>query len=509
MPKSKPPAQRLLAVDVKELTPDERIAVTCLQGLTSREQPRIWIGREGLDQDWLDWHKEKNYIVGYDAVTNLGELFNRFTNVCRGAIIADTNLYRGELLALNVAACEDLIIATPELAQKLKLPVKMDLRGKFTNYADGLNWVWDNYKDRLNHHLCKYMNPPLISSCNFGYDYQWRSVVLWIAGPVDAKERGANREAEAKVLARIFSEMEPNIAVLGFPYGGDGIGLGEPEGVAVASYFAKGLLCSDFLDNTCVMSGVRLDRLKQPEQPPPPVLNTNSIYISLVMSDGDNENAWLAIFKNYFGHRSFGKFPLAFGMGPPLRELMPAVAQWYYEHASAQTEFIADVSGVAYIQPEIYGRAYSERDRVFAGFLDWTAREMQPMGMRTVRTVGGEDALLARYAKALPFCHSIFADMGRYSGREGIEHLTYSLPDGMAVFRSVTSWRYGKNGFLREIREQVGSHRPAFVNGFVHIWTFAPDDLERIYNERDPDMVFVTPSQLAALYRQAKESRSR
>jgi hypothetical protein len=62
------------------------------------------------------------------------------------------------------------------------------------------------------------------------------------------------------------------------------------------------------------------------------------------------------------------------------------------------------------------------------------------------------------------------------------------------VFRSVTSWRYGKDGFRREIREQVGSHRPAFVNGFVHIWTFAPDDLERIYDERDPDMVFVTPS---------------
>jgi hypothetical protein len=67
---------------------------------------------------------------------------------------------------------------------------------------------------------------------------------------------------------------------------------------------------------------------------------------------------------------------------------------------------------------------------------------------------------------------------------------------------------YSKNGFLREIREQVGSHRPAFVNGFVHIWTFAPDDLERIYNKRDPDMVFVTPSQLAALYRQAKEPGS-
>jgi hypothetical protein len=106
VPKSKPPARRLLAIDVKEFTPEERIAVTCLQGLTSREEPRTWIGREGLDQDWLDWHKEKNYIDGYETITNCAELFNRFTNVCLGAIIADTNLYRGGLLALNVAACE-------------------------------------------------------------------------------------------------------------------------------------------------------------------------------------------------------------------------------------------------------------------------------------------------------------------------------------------------------------------------------------------------------------------
>jgi len=95
--------------------------------------------------------------------------------------------------------------------------------------------------------------------------------------------------------------------------------------------------------------------------------------------------------------------------------------------------------------------------------------------------------------------------MGRYSGHSGIDNLTYSLPSGMPVFRSATSWRYGKPGFLREVREQVGTRRPAFVNGFVHCWTFTMDDLARIYDERDADMVFVTPAQLASLYREAHE----
>ncbi len=505
LPKSKPPAKKLLAVDVAPLQPEERTAVVCLQGLTSREQPRIWLLSEALDRTWLDWHKEKGHITGYEVVTNWPSLFQQFSNAWRGAIIADTNLYCGGLLALDVAACEDLIIATPELAGKLHLPVKLDLRGRFKTYADGMRWVWANYKDRLNHHLCDYMYPVRLGQCSCAYDYQWKSVAFWITGRLDGRKPGADPRAEVQVMAQIFAEMEPNIPVLGFPYGGDDIGIGEGDGVSLASLYAKGLVCSDFLANSCVMSGVSIERLVQPKQAATLPLDKNSIYIALVMSDGDNENTWLSFFKNYFNHSSFGKFPLAFGMGPPIRELMPAVAQWYYEHASPQTEFIADVSGVAYIDPEKYGLAFTNRDRVLDGFLDWTSRTMQLMDMRTVRTVGGGDGVVSRYAQALPFCHSIFADMGRYSGREGIAHLTYSLTNGMPVFRAVTSWRYGKTGFLREVQEQVGTHRPAFVNGFVHCWTFDPGELERIYNKRDQDMVFVTPTQLATLYREARK----
>ena len=182
-----------------------------------------------------------------------------------------------------------------------------------------------------------------------------------------------------------------------------------------------------------------------------------------------------------------------------------SVAQWYFEHASPKTEFFADVSGAGYMQPDHFGEAFTNREQVWAGYLDSTRRLMEPLGLRTIRTVGGSDANVQRFATALPFCHSIFADMGRYSGRSGIENLTYSLPDGMPVFRAVTSWRHGKEGFLREIREQVGDERPAFVNGFAHCWTFDMDALVKIHASRDPDMVFVTPSQLAALYRQAQQ----
>jgi hypothetical protein len=97
--------------------------------------------------------------------------------------------------------------------------------------------------------------------------------------------------------------------------------------------------------------------------------------------------------------------------------------------------------------------------------------------------------------------------MGCYSGHHGYSNLTYDLPDqpkGMPVFRAMTTWRNFGTGFLGEIREQVGTNRPAFVNGFVHCWTFHEKDVQRIVENAGPDIVFVTPTQLAALYKQAR-----
>ena len=255
------------------------------------------------------------------------------------------------------------------------------------------------------------------------------------------------------------------------------------------------------------MSGVTLPALKQPEQPPAPALEKDKIYVALVMSDGDNQNAWHLFFRRYFESSGHGKFPLAFGIGPAIRELQPALAQWYYQHAAPTTEFIADVSGAGYMQPDHWGEAYTNKAEVLSGFLKWTAKLLPPMGLKTVRTVHGEDLFLSEYAKTLPFCHSLFADMGCYSGHNGYSNLTYNLqdhPQGMPVFRAMTTWRNFGTGFMGEIREQVGAKRPAFVNGFVHCWTFHENDVEKIVENAGPDVVFVTPTQLATLYKQAR-----
>ena len=499
LPKSNPPARRLTVVDLGRCSSDERRALYCLQGLTSRKQPSIWFAGGRGDLFWLNWHVSKNHIDGYEFVQDIGALFREHAAAYRGAVIADPDLYRGDILAANVAACEDLIVATPELAAKLGIPVRLDLRKKFATYADGLDWLWRTYGGVLNHDLCDFSNSlKQLSS----YAIQWRAPILWPSGPVDGQKPGASILQDKLSVARVLAAMNPNTAVLGYPYGGTGVGPGEGEGVGFLSNYAHSLVCTDFLANICVTSGVVLPRLKQKTQKPPPTLEKDKIYIALALSDGDNQNTWPGFFRKYFEHPRHGDFPLAYGMGPPILDLQPALAQWYYEHATPGTEFFADVSGVGYMQPENYALKFREPQRVYEGYLDWTSKYQARLDMHTLRTGSGEDDLLIGFSKKVAGMHSLFADMGRYGSHQGIANLTYSLPDGLPVFRAVTSWRYGKEGFLREVREQVGNVRPAFVNGFVHCWTFDMDALARIYDQRDPDMVFVTPAQLAQLYKQ-------
>jgi len=503
VPRSSKPADIIRVVSLQGLDADERVALCCLQGLLARTRPQLWLERDAqIDSFWLNWHRERGYIKGFERVTDWKDLFKEHRKAYRGAVIADTGLYRGQLIALNVAACEDMLVTTPKLAQELGIEVKIDLRNRFRTYADGMQWVWETYKEKLNPFLCDSRDPGLLQYATFDVAFQWRGLMFWLTGPEESKLPGVDPKAELQLCGKIFAAMGANPVCIGFPHREGGFGIGEPQGVELFSRFGMALSCNNHSSNMSILSGMPQARFKQPSPLPAPALDRSKIYVALALSDGDNQILWFDFFKRFFQHRSFGTFPLAFGIGPATREMQPGVIEWYYENAPPGIEFICDVSGAAYIDPQHFGASLVDKEAAWAGYLEWTKLLMKPMHLESVRTVAGGDNVIERYVKALPNCHSIFADMGRYSGRSSISNLSYTLHD-KPVFRAVTSWRYGKEGFLKEIHEQVGSQRPAFVNGFVHCWTFTMDDLVRIHDSAGQEIVFVTPSQLARLYRQA------
>jgi hypothetical protein len=503
-PKSRPPAQRLQVVDVRPLSRAERLALVCLQGLTSRTEPCLWLIFTPWDERWLDWHKEQGHVQTWERAEDWRELFRRFASAYRGAVVPDPKLYRGVLIACNLAAIDDCIVAPEPLAVSLGIPVRHDLRGRFDTYADGMGWLWRVYGDRFSRHLCAVVHPDL--AWVLGYDIQWRGLAFWVSGEADGDRPGADPLIERRQMARIFAQMPPNIGLRGFPAHGRGVGMGEVEGVRFAGSYGKILVCTNLLPNVSVMSGARIEHLKPPAQPAMPRLKSDKVYVALTMSDGDNLNTFYHYFPRYFEHPAHGAFPIGWGMGPATLDLAPGVAQWFYEHATPGDEFFADVSGIGYVFPDTYAERYRDRRPIVNEFYHWTSRYMRRLGMRAIRLHGGDREDVERVAGRLPFVSCVLPDYGRRPGMTA-ERAAYRLGDGTPVFHAVTGWKGGKEGLLRDIRDQVGDRRPAFVNAFVHNWTFDMDALARAVREAGPEFVFVTPSQLAELFRQARQQK--
>jgi hypothetical protein len=519
LPKSAAPASKLLVVDTRNLSVGEKVALTCLQGLTAREQPRIWLIRpefEQQDRKWLEEHKAGGHIEGWEDVTDVTALFRQFKGVARGAIVADPGLYRGDLVALNVAMCEDLILASPELAALLELPVKVDLRGRFKTYAEAMDWVWATYKGKFNRFVCDYMWPGRLAQCVFDYALQWRAPLMWIVGGEDAGEPGADRSEEVSVIGSMFAEMAPNSVVMGFPAQG-AVGIGEPEGVQLASRYGRGLVCTNSMANLSVMSGVRLPALKQ-ARPPAPKLDPKKVYVALTTSDGDNLNCWSAgFFARYFEHPSFGSVPVAFTMGPALHELAPVIAQWFFKRAAPNTEFVCGVAGATYTAPNVFGAGYANPAAAWSGFFKWTTQEMGALDMRTLNITPGARHLVEAYSRGLPFCHSLIYGWRRDSGAK-FQSMAYMLPTGMPGFDSAlmplvpdskeaapADKLLPAKRLIADLAALPKAPRPLFLNTIVDNWSHDMENLEFIGKNAPADVVFVTPAQLAELYREAKK----
>lgn len=500
-PKQNPPARHLLVADAQKLSHDEQLLLATLQGLVNRTQPRIYLIWREDDRFWLDEMVKRGQTDAPTPVADPLSLLKTFRSSYQGAVVPDPKVNFSPALAANIAAVDNLLIATPKLAKRLDIPVKEDLRGRFKDNAEALRYLRTTLLPRLNPFLAICLDPPLLGA-QMDYIIANKGVTFWITGPRAQDRPGANMQDELEEVEALLAAMPLNAVVHGFWWHGEGIGLDEGPGVALGSRFGKITTVSDYVANYSVTSGVPLPALKQKPQPPTPPLDRSKVYIALTVSDGDNLVTWRDFFRGQFNDPLHGTFPIAWGMAPSLIDVSPVQAQWFYDHAAPTDEFICDVSGAGYIDNTEWATALKDRRGALASFGQLTEDYMKRMDMKTVRFMrpGVTDILEAgQVMKGVDF---FMPDYGN-GGIHDYARLTYTLPTGQAVFRALTD--SGAEGRARQIRERVGTTRPAFVNAFVTNWGMSLAEIKAMLDALGPEVVAVTPSQLNALYRQSRK----
>jgi hypothetical protein len=512
-PRSKAPAPTLTVCDLRTQPSDVRAMVLALQGLVNREQPRLYCLLHAIDERWLEVLRERGYVQRTVVEPTVDELVRRWRGLVKGLAIVDPRLPATRNVATMLAGVEDRLPVSPRLAKVwAELGPATDLRGRWRTTVEAYRWAFDTLWPRLSHDVIACLWPDQNNGLR-DYLVQHRVFTFWLSGQIDGARPGADAQGEVRLLEELLAKMPVNMPVLGYPWAGKDIGIGEHDGVQLFAQFGKYLVGSVDVTNLSVHTGVPVPKLTQP-RPPAPALADDKVYVCWLMSDGDNLPVLsLGNFPELWAQPDRGKLPLAWTISPSAPLLMPAIVEDYYRRATPHDVFVGAVSGIGYTYPEDYAERFGDqRAQVFDDFLRQTAEGSRALDLRQHWMMGLRDpSVLARYAELIPEADGLLPDYGRVARRP--EDAFYPTSRGVPVFRAANGWlehgtREEKIALtVAQLREFTPPERPAFVHAFVWNWGADLGWLAEAQRRLGPDYVAVRPDHFAALGRQALDRR--
>jgi hypothetical protein len=325
-----------------QIEADEALLFTTLKGLVNKTQPRIYTfdnavrGEEGK-YNWLN-----SLGLGYTDVADKWTLLTKYSGEISGIVIYDEAVLDTLNLATTIASLENGIVAPPDLVARLtsapyNLPILEDLRGDFTTKVQVYEYLYDHYWSQVTHQLIVGLNPGIKG---FLRDYATAlgAAVVWLDPSVTAEDT---------VLRQFLADM---------PYGsGTYMGWWPDEGVGISRISEYGLstIASDFASNLTVFGGTSRSVDVKPVANKPSI--RNKIYVSMILSDGDNLQYLEHKFKTFWDHPSRGQVPLGWTVSPAMLDAMPGVLDYLYDTATPNDNLISGPTGIGYTYPNYWG----------------------------------------------------------------------------------------------------------------------------------------------------------
>ncbi|MCX6910070.1 MAG: GxGYxYP family putative glycoside hydrolase, partial [Verrucomicrobia bacterium] len=427
---------------------EERLPLSCLQGLVNREQPRIFLVYDRLDDLWLDWLRELGDVKEVRRVWTK-ELYEQFLPVVKGLVVTDPDLPGSVNVATMLAAVESWLPVTPGLLKEFSgLKVAMDLRGKWKKNIEAYRWFYSAYGSRMSRRVCAGCDPGQFELRD--YFVEFKIPVIWVSHPKDTeRSRTASPAEEAQFARDLFLKLPPNIPCMGWwdhgLAGEAGCGENGPySGNDLASQYAKFHVCTAWdgyargTGNLSVHSGTSA-RFRQKTLPPPP-LEAGKVYYTFTRTDGDGPNFWRQVYRDLWNQPDHGKVPVGWQLGPTTSDLIPDIIDYFYKHASPNDVFVNALTGVGYIREADYAQKLPKprQEAVWNQYMEMSRRYFKLMDLSLLTTFEAFKPMppetLARFAK-LPGIKAIYGNYHRVESTTA-ENATSEI-NGVPVFRAV------------------------------------------------------------------------
>ncbi len=506
--------QHLDVYDIRHASPDVQLAVATMAGIINRPQPQVYLLVGDEDVFWLKqiFSSIPQTLSPVANDDTLEALLIAYRSSIQGLIIYDPTLSDTVNVATTLAGQRDGIVVSPtqaqDLQQRYKLPVLVDLRTyKWRTRLQAYDWARQNLLHGASSRLIAGLDPRNRGGLR-SFVVATRTFVYWLDSRKYVPDPRQGLLTERRLMQQVLGT---------FPAGATHIGwfIDESSGVSLTSQAAIAVLATDIFFNLEVWTAVQPQASVTPVQVQSQLdlvtSSTKNVYVSFMMSDGDNlqysQHRMLKLWRDY----ARGSLSIGWTISPVLMQAAPTMVGYYFSTATPHDEFIAGPSGAGYMFPSHWPSEH------LPAFLQRTGQLMQAMNLTTLEVL---DTNFWESA-GLPFLPNIrrtgmaftdegvqqrfvqvlvpFGLRGLFSGA-GLNKVAWKKIDGVPFYQNLgLADSVAKT--MQLIRNAAAAHsqRPLFLNVYILAWSMTPSDLKQVVEQLGPDYQIVLPSTLVAL----------
>ncbi len=525
-------ATNLVVYDCSTDSSEIALAVSALQGLVNRQDPSLYVihspAPDGTDEEWLRYMKEKKYTANERRSGSFDELVSLYPKNIEGVIIYDEEVPGSIHAASMIGGLKNALPVSSTLRERLKLPIVMDLRGKWKTNVQAYRYVYENHFAEMNHHILAWMHPLSLSQAPRDYMVEFNIFTFWLSKYGD-DIKGADPGAEEEFLNELLASTPANIPVMGWPAYRDVHGIQEYTGVRLLSEYGKFVPGTEFCSNLSVHTAIHppdsvFKQTKQRQQPKA-ALDPKRLYLSLnILDSGDGLWYWQFYQRKVWADPVRGSVPIGWCMNVTLYDTLPLIMQWYYENATPNDSFFAAISGLGYMNTQVYANRFrgEDKNRIWEEFIRLTDEYCQKLDMDGIEIYNGSwgeptpptPDLFGTFMKGMKNLNYILADLGRHANIHP-GNANYMVGD-TAVFHTLTQfrvWASSDEAFDKSREEAVRwlageiignapPERPGFMSGMAISWSYFPSWIQEVSRKLPADFTLVSPLELAHLYRE-------
>ncbi len=449
----------------------ELVLAQAIQGIYARTNARYYCWSSGSYEVWLEDMVE-NYGFTYEYVTleqmvksYIKDYGNGYVLYNRASLVESTNS------ACSIAGVTGYLPVDAALKTRVEewgLELKIDA-SKMTERT-----CFDLYKDSFNTDGLVQQSPTNVRLRDWAIACGY---FIFFREGTDTKELLFRGE--------VHDWVDEDAAMFGWVPNDEG------QDVTVASQYGQFTIPSDHSLNTTVFACKNAFGEADFEQSAKETdikAEQGKHYVCIMMSDGDNVQMWYNGFADnakYFGAEKDNSFPMGWSIQPALLELGPNVLNYVKRNAGEKDYFVASVSGIGYIYPQVYP-TLDTYTKALSAYL-----RRADLSVVQILDSGPSQEVVEAYAKIPELKGAIYCYGDRYAAGNGSVYWSNGKP-----FVSIRETLWNAN--VESMAERINGYAkdPTTIEGYtainLHPWSMSYQDAVKLVSLLDENVVVVT-----------------